>query len=214
MHVRSRTKLFQIAQIRFVEPLDLIKTVPFPFGIAVGTDLKEFKHSRRPKAVYLYRSLREEVRPMVIVPGLKLNNVAVRLKGGNIPGAMEHLAKVWREFVPEHPFEYRFASDLVAARYQSEVHMRTIAQYASLLAASSSLLRFLPRSMRRRAFHCSIRTKHAAIPRLGFDNCIAPLTLVKILTSVGWHEFVLFVVTYRTRNGRMKNYFHSHLSPP
>lgn len=69
----------------------------------------------------------------------------------------------------------------------------------SLCAATRFML------LDRRAFHRTVRAKHAAIPLLGFHQSPARLAVIEKLASIGRHGFRFGVATVRTGNSRFKN---------
>ncbi|MEZ4960964.1 MAG: ABC transporter permease [Saprospiraceae bacterium] len=70
-----------------------------------------------------FESLHQPIQPMIMfIPSdsTNFNYLSVKLDGSNIPGAIAHLEKVWKEFLPQFPFEYQFIDEEFGALYQAE----------------------------------------------------------------------------------------------
>jgi hypothetical protein len=55
-------------------------------------------------------------------------------------------------------------------------------------------------SLHRWAFYRTIRTKHTAVARAGFQDGFTVFTFIKILTGIGGHFFLRFIITVGTGN--------------
>jgi putative ABC transport system permease protein len=67
-----------------------------------------------------FESLHEEIIPIVFHMQPNYRRVSVRVDGKDFQGGIRQLEKVWNEFLPERPFEYRFLSDRYKELYESE----------------------------------------------------------------------------------------------
>ena len=60
--------------------------------------------------------------------------MSFKLKGRNIPDAIEAVQKKWSALMPGAPFEYRFMDDTLANVYRSELQLKKASYTATLLA--------------------------------------------------------------------------------
>ncbi|WP_210464790.1 ABC transporter permease [Rufibacter roseolus] len=74
-----------------------------------------------------FKSLFDKVDPAIlqIFPGANWK-VAVKMKGGNVAGAINHVKAVWDNFSPEYPVEYKFMDDNFEVMYKAEDKLRTL----------------------------------------------------------------------------------------
>ncbi len=66
-----------------------------------------------------FESLHQEIVPMIFYPNY-YNNLSVKISSGNLQQGLEHLSKLWKEFLPKRPFDYEFLTDNYRRLYESE----------------------------------------------------------------------------------------------
>ncbi len=68
-----------------------------------------------------FESLHQEIIPMIFfINQNNYNNISVKIAGNNMQDGLEHLQKVWKEFLPVRPFDYQFISDRYLKLYAAE----------------------------------------------------------------------------------------------
>jgi putative ABC transport system permease protein len=67
-----------------------------------------------------FESLHEEIVPVVFHPSRFYNRLSVKIAGDNMQAGLQHIEKVWKEFLPHRPFEYSFLSQQYTQLYNSE----------------------------------------------------------------------------------------------
>lgn len=67
-----------------------------------------------------FESLHQQIVPIVFFPQPRYRDLSVKVAGNNTEEAIAHLEKVWREFLPNRPFEYQFLSDRYQRLYDAE----------------------------------------------------------------------------------------------
>ncbi|MBF9252565.1 ABC transporter permease [Pontibacter sp. 172403-2] len=74
-----------------------------------------------------YKSLYDKMEPTVlqIFPPAYWK-VAVKIKAGNIPHAIEEVTKVWDKYAPDYPIEYIFMDDNFQKMYKAEDKLRSL----------------------------------------------------------------------------------------
>ncbi|WP_343670775.1 ABC transporter permease [Chitinophaga sp.] len=90
-----------------------------------------------------FGSMQQSIQPMVFFP-LEVFNIfryfAIKLKGGNVPQALEQLHRQWATLMPGAPFEYKFMDDSLAKMYQTEIQLKKTTYTATVLALIIVLL--------------------------------------------------------------------------
>ena len=85
-----------------------------------------------------YQTLHQAIAPLVFANAAKFGNAtgvtAVRVKGDNLRSTLTAMEQRWREFVPDHPFHYRFLDQTLAAQYRGEQTLQRIFTVFSALA--------------------------------------------------------------------------------
>ena len=99
---------------------------------------------------YHYESLHQPIQPIFIQamdpgqfpadePGI-VTRLSVRTSGEDIPGVLAFLEEKFREYDPNHPFEYEFFDQALAQQYETETrHMKLIGIFAALCILISCL---------------------------------------------------------------------------
>lgn len=68
-----------------------------------------------------FESLHEEIVPLVfMINKTYYNNLSVKIAGNNMQDGIEHIQKVWKEFLPIRPFDYTFLNDRYGKLYDAE----------------------------------------------------------------------------------------------
>jgi putative ABC transport system permease protein len=67
-----------------------------------------------------FESLHEEIIPVIFQPGRFYNAISVKSAGNNMQETLDHIEKVWKQFLPNRPFEYQFLSEQYNQLYESE----------------------------------------------------------------------------------------------
>jgi putative ABC transport system permease protein len=67
-----------------------------------------------------FESLHEEIVPVVFHQSPFYNRLSIKIAGDNMQAGLQHIEKVWKEFLPSRPFEYGFLSQQYAQLYNSE----------------------------------------------------------------------------------------------
>jgi putative ABC transport system permease protein len=107
----------------------------------VVSGLFENKPWRNPTVIgvvkdFNFRSLHNPVEPMLLT--LDMDNaiyfMLVRIRPGDVAGALAALRTAWEKMAPEVPFTYTFLDDDLDRQYQSEQRWGRIVGYASFFA--------------------------------------------------------------------------------
>ncbi|MEQ9591941.1 MAG: FtsX-like permease family protein [Cyclobacteriaceae bacterium] len=68
-----------------------------------------------------FESLHQTIIPMVFhMDRDRYNVVSVKIASNNVQDGLQHLEKIWKEFLPNRPFEYRFIDDRYRQLYEAE----------------------------------------------------------------------------------------------
>jgi len=71
-----------------------------------------------------FESLHENITPLVLLmptaQGGGYNRLSVKLAGSDMQGALAHIEKTWRKFLPNAPYEYTFLDENFETLYRSE----------------------------------------------------------------------------------------------
>jgi putative ABC transport system permease protein len=86
-----------------------------------------------------YYPMHRKIEPMVFhMPRTDdlsgINEIAVRLRGGNISSTLSLLGQTWTKVSNGLPFEYQFLDERVAGQYFAEERWRSIVQYSSIFS--------------------------------------------------------------------------------
>jgi putative ABC transport system permease protein len=67
-----------------------------------------------------FESLHEEIVPVIFLPNRFFSRISVKIAGDKMNTGVEHVEKVWKEFLPSRPFEYSFLSQQYNQLYNAE----------------------------------------------------------------------------------------------
>lgn len=67
-----------------------------------------------------FESLHEPIVPMVFLPSQFYSRISVKIAGDKMNAGLEHIEKIWKEFIPHRPFEYAFLSEQYRNLYDGE----------------------------------------------------------------------------------------------
>lgn len=82
-----------------------------------------------------YRSLRQEILPMLLVYQPRWQAyLSMRISPGPVKPALENIKKTFSSMFPDHPFEYRFLDDVFNSMYRAETRLEKILGIFTLLA--------------------------------------------------------------------------------
>lgn len=109
---------------------------------------------------YHNQSLHAGIAPMILYPSTTPKNIYVRLSTPNLPGTLEALERVWKQFLPDRPFEFEFLNDRFNNFYRAEMTLRQVFTFFSVLAivvGCLGTLGLVTYSVRRRRKEMAIR---------------------------------------------------------
>ena len=81
-----------------------------------------------------FTSAQSKIEPIALVFSNQPRFVVIRLKGGDIPAAIENVKSIWQKIAPLFPFEYKFFDEDFAAMYKSDEQMGNIFKYGAAFA--------------------------------------------------------------------------------
>jgi putative ABC transport system permease protein len=67
-----------------------------------------------------FESLHEPIVPVVFHESPFYNRISIKIAGDKMNQGIQHIEKVWKDFIPHRPFEYSFLSDQYAQLYDAE----------------------------------------------------------------------------------------------
>ncbi|MGB2908113.1 MAG: FtsX-like permease family protein, partial [Candidatus Aminicenantaceae bacterium] len=107
-------------------------------GVIMGLDKRKHYEVVGVVKDYHFKSLHEEIRPLVIFRGNpyggEFGQLSVRLRPENIPATMALLESTWGEFESQYPFEYSFLNDRYDTLYRTEERLGQLFGYFTALA--------------------------------------------------------------------------------
>jgi putative ABC transport system permease protein len=112
------------------DPLGMELNVTGQEGRLIGI-LKDFNFS----------PLRDEVRPLVLIMDPQYYRyLAIKIGAQQVPASLAHIERVFKQFAPKYPFEYRFLDEVLGRLYQAEQRSQQLLRYFVLLAGFISCL--------------------------------------------------------------------------
>ena len=104
---------------------------------AIGKEISKY-YSGRIKGVvkdFNFKSFHETIGPLLIfLDHFQTQDLFVRVSGNNTPAVIKSLEKLWKERVPDRPFEYKFLDDDYDALYRTEQRTANVFTTFSILA--------------------------------------------------------------------------------
>jgi len=101
----------------FDRPIDVGTTIRLPFKNAYGYNQVKIAGIVND---FHFRSLHEEVQPLLILYDERNNHLLVKLKDINSEG-LEILRSAWVNVYPDYPFDYEFVDEKIDNLYRSEI---------------------------------------------------------------------------------------------
>jgi putative ABC transport system permease protein len=145
----------------------------------VLTNWLNFVYDESPTIIGVVRdfnflSLHEEVQPLVMNMHPRyyswMGAVLVKIRPGDVAGALSFIEETWNQAMPGKPFTYSFVDEDLAAQYAAERRWQRILTWSSMLAiviASMGLFGLALLAVNRRTKEIGIRkVMGATVPRL------------------------------------------------
>jgi len=127
-----------------------------------------------------FESLRQKIVPIVLInppvtsTDSRFNNLSIKLAGNNIPGALATVEKLWRQYLPEVPYEYTFLDEKYNQLYESEQRQGTIFTVFACIAIFIACLGLFGLS----AFEITQRIKEIGVRKVLGANVSSIVTLL------------------------------------
>jgi putative ABC transport system permease protein len=154
-----------------------------------------------------FESLHQRILPLVFfMPTGSGNygNISIKIKGSQVPAALAHIEKAWKQFLPETPYDYRFLDDRYQQLYETEMHQGTLFTIFACIAIFIACLGLFGLS----AFTISQRVKEIGIRKiLGADvSTIVGLLSKDFLKLVGIAAVIAFPVAWFTMHKWLQDF--------
>jgi putative ABC transport system permease protein len=148
-------------------------------GVVKNAQLNSLRFTIQPEVFHLSRTFREQFQTLFIKIGSGENDSQFN----NIVASFAHIENVWKKFLPDAPFEYRFLDETLENQYRTEIRISRILNYFTFLAVFLSCLGLLGLT----SFMAEQRTKEIGVRKvLG-----ASITGIVILLSKEFTKWVL-----------------------
>lgn len=106
----------------------------FGWDTPIGKTISDYKVIGQVED-FVYGSAKEAIQPLMIVPSKGGFTYAyVKLSGGNIKSAMNHLQTTFENFASDYPFDYSFLDDVFAKKYEQEQKLSQVFSTFTVLA--------------------------------------------------------------------------------
>ncbi len=148
-------------------------------GVVKNAQLNSLRFTIQPEVYHLSRTFREQFQTLFI----KIDSGADDRQFNNISASIAHIERVWKKFMPDAPFEYRFLDETLENQYRTEIRISSILNYFTFLAIFLSCLGLLGLT----SFMAEQRTKEIGVRKvLG-----ASITGIVMLLSKEFTKWVL-----------------------
>lgn len=154
-----------------------------------------------------FESMHQKIAPLVLFVPKNARNygkISIKISGGNIPGALSHVANTWKKFLPETPYEFTFLDENFDRLYKAEERQKTLFTTFACIAIFIACLGLFGLS----AFAISQRIKEIGIRKvLGADiSTIVTLLSKDFLKLVGISAIVAFPVAWYFMNNWLRDF--------
>ncbi|MBO6496674.1 MAG: ABC transporter permease [Roseivirga sp.] len=106
----------------------------FGWDTPIGKTISDYKVIGQVED-FVYGSAKEAIQPLMIVPSKSGFTYAyVKISGGNIKSAMNHLQATFENFASDYPFDYSFLDDVFAKKYEQEQKLSQVFSTFTALA--------------------------------------------------------------------------------
>jgi putative ABC transport system permease protein len=145
-----------------------------------------------------FESMHQTIVPLVLMTASQqsnsYNNLSLRVTGKNMPATIAHLEKVYKNFLPETPFQYNFLDERFQRLYESELRQGNIFAVFAGIAIFIACLGLFGLS----AFAITQRMKEIGVRKvLGASvNSIVQLLSKDFLKLVAVAAFIAFPVAW------------------
>ena len=108
-------------------------------------------------------TLQQETKGTVLIPVLwNLKFVYLRVRAQYLPETMAQIEEIWKDYLPERPFQYEFLDDQIETLYRGEIEQRRMLRAFSSVAIFQSVIGVFGLA----AFLVSRRTKEISIRKV------------------------------------------------
>ncbi len=148
-------------------------------GVVKNAQLSSLRFTISPQVYHLSRTFREQFQTVFI----KIDSGEDDHPFNKIAASLAHVERVWKKFMPDSPFEYRFLDEMLENQYRTEMRISSILNTFTVLAIFLSCLGLLGLT----SFMAEQRTKEIGVRKaLG-----ASVTGIVILLSKEFAKWVL-----------------------
>jgi len=154
-----------------------------------------------------FESMHQNIVPLVLFVPRNANNygnISVKMSGANMPATLNHIAKTWKKFLPETPYQFTFLDENFSRLYQAEERERKLFTIFACLAIFIASLGLFGLS----AFAISQRIKEIGIRKvLGADvSTIVTLLSKDFLKLVVLAAIIAFPVAWFAMNKWLEDF--------
>ena len=141
------------------------------FGVdsIIGYRMSMLGHPQHIVGIYKdvnNESFHEKIGPSVLVNyTIMLHSINIKLNRHNTKAAIDHVEKVWNEFIPDVPFQYNFLDDKYDKLYEKETKFGLVIKFSalfSILIACLGLFGMVSYTSERRKKEIGIRKSNGA----------------------------------------------------
>jgi putative ABC transport system permease protein len=107
---------------------------------AIGKQIKNAIRDEKPRRIvgvvkdYNFLSLKENMDALVISPAMDRRVAVIKIRAGNIKGALATIKDAYSSVAPVYPFEYSFLDQKFDTTYKADIHQQTMLTIFSGLA--------------------------------------------------------------------------------